>query len=73
MRRQGRVLSAEGRVSAWVIGALPLAFVAYMLVVRPDYLSPLVTDPFGWALLLGGVVLFLAGVVWLVRLSRLKV
>jgi len=73
VRRQGRVLSAEGRVSAWVIGALPLAFVAYMLVVRPDYLSPLVTDPFGWALLLGGVVLFLAGVLWLVRLSRLKV
>jgi tight adherence protein B len=73
LRRQAQVLSAEGRISAWVVGLLPLLFVGYMLVVRPAYLRPLITDPLGWAMLLGGSLLFAGGVLWLVRVSRLKV
>jgi tight adherence protein B len=73
VRRQARVLSAEGRISAWVVGVLPIAFACYMLVVRPGYLAPLVSDPFGWAMLLGGSTLFVLGAIWLARLSRLKV
>jgi tight adherence protein B len=73
LRRQTRVLSAEGRISAWIIGALPVVFTCYMLVVRPSYLRPLVTDPLGWVMLFGTVLLFVVGVFWLIRLTRLKV
>ncbi len=73
LRRQVRVLSAEGRISAWVVGLLPIAFVTYMLITRPDYLEPLVNDPLGWAMLLGGGTLFVGGIFWLSRLTNLKV
>ncbi len=73
LRRQVRVLSAEGRISAWVVGLLPIAFVAYMLIARPSYLEPLVEDKLGWAMLLGGGTLFLGGVFWLSRITNLKV
>ena len=73
LRRQVRVLSAEGRISAWVVGLLPIAFITYMLITRPDYLEPLVNDPLGWAMLLGGGTLFVGGIFWLSRLTNLKV
>ena len=40
LRRQVKVLSAEGRLSAWILGVLPLAFALYLLLVRPSYLKP---------------------------------
>lgn len=73
LRRTARVLSAEGRLSAWVLGALPPAFVAMLLVLRPEHLQPLVADQRGWAVVAGAVGLFTVGVVWLRRSIRLEV
>jgi tight adherence protein B len=73
LRRQAQVLSAEGRISAWIVGALPVVFTCYMLIVRPSYLRPLMTDPLGWMMLFGSTVLFAVGVFWLIRTARLKV
>jgi tight adherence protein B len=73
LRRQAQVLSAEGRISAWIVGALPVVFTCYMLIVRPSYLRPLVSDQLGWMMLFGSTVLFLVGVFWLIRTVRLKV
>ena len=42
-----QVLSAEGRLSAIILGALPLLFVAYLVLVRPEYIGLLVTTPLG--------------------------
>ncbi|MDP9443233.1 MAG: type II secretion system F family protein, partial [Actinomycetota bacterium] len=43
LRRQVLTLSAEGRLSAWILGGLPPAFVAYLALARPDYLRPMLT------------------------------
>ncbi|MGF1664243.1 MAG: type II secretion system F family protein, partial [Kineosporiaceae bacterium] len=61
LRRHVSALSAEGRLSAWIVGALPVVFVVYLLLARPGYLTPLVTDPVGILFLVGSVVLFVAG------------
>lgn len=71
LRRTARVLSAEGRLSAWVLGALPPAFVALLLVVRPEHLAPLTADRRGWAIVATAVTLFVIGVAWLRRAIRL--
>ena len=42
LRRQVQVLSAEGRLSAWILGLLPIVFAFYLVLVRPEYLAPLV-------------------------------
>ena len=47
LRRQVRSLSAEGRLSAWILGLLPVVFTVYLVLARPDYLRPLYATPLG--------------------------
>ena len=64
LRRQVQVLSAEGRLSAWILGGLPLVFVVYLSLVRPDVPRAAVTDAARLAMLRRlGVVLLVVGVV----------
>ena len=39
LRRQIKVLTAEGRLSAWVLGLLPFGIALYMYAVNPDYIG----------------------------------
>lgn len=73
LRRTARVLSAEGRLSAWVLGALPVGFVALLLVLRPEQLAPLVSDARGVMLVLLACTLFITGVLWLRRAVALEI
>ncbi len=73
LRRQVRVLSAEGRLSAWIVGALPVVFAIFLLVTRPDLLSVLWTDPRGVAMLLAWAVLMIVGIIWLRRVVEVEV
>jgi tight adherence protein B len=41
LQREARVLPAEGRISARVLGALPVLLILACQVMNPDYLSPL--------------------------------
>ena len=47
VRREVRVLTAEGRLSAWVLGALPVLLLVVVQVISPDYMRPLFH---GWGL-----------------------
>ena len=55
VRREVQVLTAEGRLSAYVLGGLPLFLFLMMRVINPGYLDPMLV---GW----GPVWLGLAGV-----------
>jgi tight adherence protein B len=73
VRRQVRVLSAEGRLSAWVLGGLPPLFFVYLLLVRPRYVKPLYTDPVGIVMLATSGGMFLLGVLWLRKVVQVEV
>ena len=73
LRRQVKVLTAEGRISAWILGALPIVMFVYMLFARPDFIRPLYTEPTGLLLLGTGVVLLSAGAFVLTRMVRIEV
>ena len=45
--RHVRALSAEGRMSAYVLIGLPICLGAYMFLVRRDYVRPLYTHTLG--------------------------
>lgn len=45
-----KVLSAEGRMAAWVLCLLPFAVCGAVQVINPGYMSQLFTDPFGMML-----------------------
>ena len=68
-----RVLSAEGRLSAVVLGALPVLTALVIHLIRPDFIALLWTDPAGLRWLQVAAVLFGGGVLWLWRLTRITV
>jgi tight adherence protein B len=73
LRRQVLSLSAEGRISAWVLGALPPLFLLYLLVAQRDYVMPLFTDVRGLMMLIGATLWLLVGVFWMSKLVKVEV
>lgn len=70
VRRQVQTLSAEGRISANVLIALPVLIAIVLAIVSPGYLLVFLTTPLGWALIGASVVLFAIGVLWLRAVVR---
>ena len=68
-----RVLTAEGRLSAQVLAALPPVTAAALLAVRPEFVGLLWTDPTGVRMLQASGVLMVLGGLWLWRLTRIRV
>jgi tight adherence protein B len=68
-----RVLSAEGKLSAIILAALPFLVVGFFWVSNPQYLAPLIAEPFGQALLLLASILMIAGILVLKRMVSIKV
>jgi tight adherence protein B len=73
LRRQVQVLSAEGRLSAYILFGLPVVFALYMLAVRPGYIKPLFTDPIGVIMLIGMGILLTIGGFWLRKVVTVEV
>jgi tight adherence protein B len=73
LRRQVQVLSAEGRLSAWILGALPVVFAAYLILAQPEYLLPMIQTVFGWLMIGVGFVLLVVGALWLRKTVKVEV
>ncbi|WP_418125813.1 type II secretion system F family protein [Variovorax sp. 160MFSha2.1] len=68
-----RVLSSEGRLSAWILGLMPFALAALMNVFNPEFMSPLWTDPIGQMVIKYMLVVMLVGVVLLRKIVKIRV
>jgi len=73
LRRQVKTLSAEGRLSAWILGGMPPFFVGYLALAQPTYLAPLFTQPMGWLLMGFAGVLMVVGVFWLMKSVKVEI
>jgi tight adherence protein B len=72
-QRRVRTLSAEGRMSAWVLAMVPLVLFAALTVSSPDYLPVLFSDPFGQKLAAFSVIWGAIGVFFISRIIRIDV
>ncbi|MFO7593365.1 MAG: type II secretion system F family protein [Pseudomonadota bacterium] len=72
-QRRVRTLSAEGRISAWVLTLTP--FVLFLLIsfVNPDYMPMLLESPRGGNLIGIAAVLIVVGVFWIKKILNVKV
>ena len=68
-----RVLAAEGKLSAWILTALPLGAAVMMNLVNPTFMSTLWKDPVGLALVYGCVLSMTLGIFWMWRLVKIRV
>lgn len=73
LQRHVRTLSAEGRLSAWVLMLVPLVLFAVISLTTPGYLPTLLKDPRGPPLIVSACVLAIGGMFWIRRIIRISV
>lgn len=69
-QRELFALSAETRLSAWILGLLPLVVAVLMFVLNAGYMLTMWRDPVGQTLLLVALMLEAVGALLLLRLAR---
>ena len=72
-QRKVKTLTAEGRMSAWVLALIPLLLFATIWVTTPDYLPVLVEDPRGHGMIVYGCISGVIGIAWIRRIIRIEV
>ncbi|NIA24146.1 MAG: VWA domain-containing protein [Gammaproteobacteria bacterium] len=73
LRGEIKALTAEGRISAIVLGALPFVLFAFLFATNRDYLNPLLTRVPGIIAIVVGMVLMGIGVYWLKKIVDIEV
>ena len=74
LRRQVRALSAEGRLSAYILIALPIFIFFYMLTVNYEYVSLLWTTRIGHHHdASAALVLMVVGIFWMRKVVKIEV
>jgi tight adherence protein B len=71
--RKVKTLTAEGRMSAWVLATVPLFLFATIWITTPDYLPILIEDPRGHKLIIYGAISGVIGIAWIRRIIRIEV
>lgn len=75
VRIQGevRVLTSQGRLSGWIVGALPVALLVLVSMMNPDYLTPLFHTGLGRVMLAGAAAMEAIGALLIYRIVRIEV
>ncbi len=68
-----KVLSAEGRMSAWVLTALPFGTAFMINLMNPNFMNVLFTDPMGKIMLVGSLFSMLFGVLWMRKIIQIRI
>lgn len=72
-QRKVKTLSAEGRLSAWILTLMPLGLFLMIYITTPEYLPILVESPTGRQLVVVACVLMVLGIVWIRRILKIEV
>ena len=72
-QRRVKTLSAEGRMSAWILALLPFGLFALLTVSSPDYLPVLLEHPTGQKMIAVGGFMGIVGIFWIRRIIRIDV
>ena len=71
--RKIKTLSAEGRMSAWVLAMVPLGLFVVLMITTPDYLPSLVDDERGLKMIMASIVSATIGIYWIRNILRIEV
>ena len=73
LRREVRTLSAEGRLSAYVLAGLPVVIFLFLLATRPQYIAIFWSEPIGIVMMIAMLAAFATGWVWVNKLVKVEV
>ncbi|MFM8998758.1 MAG: pilus assembly protein TadB, partial [Actinomycetota bacterium] len=63
---------AQGRMSAWIVGSLPLGFLAFLTLLTGPSIVATFATPLGAVLLVVGLGLELGAVVWMRQILAVR-
>jgi tight adherence protein B len=72
VKRQVRTISAHGRITGFVLGFLPPALALILVLIAPEHMRLLISDPIGVQMLIGAVVLQIVGVLIIKRIVNVE-
>ena len=72
VRRQVSSLSAEGKLSAYVLVALPVGVIGFLSLANPGYLAKFTQSAAGYALMVAAVLLLVVGGIWMRKVVSFK-
>ena len=72
VKRQVRVISAHGRMTGWVLAALPPCLAIALFVINPSHMMILVRDPLGVQMIAVAVVLQVMGTLIIRKLVNIE-
>jgi tight adherence protein B len=72
VRRQVRAVSAHGRITGTVLTLLPPVLAAVLMLIAPDHVMVLVTDPIGIRLTIIGIILQITGAIAIRRIVNIE-
>jgi len=73
LRHEIVALTAEGRMSAWVLGVFPPAFAVILYLIQPDYMSTLFNSTIGVMAVVVSAVMAGFGFLWLRKIMAIEV
>jgi tight adherence protein B len=73
LRRMVHTLTAQGRMSRWIVTALPIGLLLAISLINPEYTRPLFASTGGRVALMVGSVMLVAGSLVIKRIVNLKV
>ena len=73
LRRLVRTLTAQGRMSRWVLTALPIFLIVVITTLNPDYIHPLYHEPAGRVVLVIAALMVTAGSLVIRKIIDIKV
>lgn len=73
LRRKVEAISAEGKMSFWVISALPVVVVGALLLLNPGFYTQVMGDPLFWPMMSVPPVLLVTGAVIIWRMIHIRV
>ena len=73
LRSKVKVMSADGRLSAWILTLMPFALAALMNAFNPGFMAPLWTDPIGVVMLQYMFGMMAVGIVVMQKIIRIRI
>ena len=73
LRRLVRTLTAQGRLSRWIVSALPVGLLLLISAINPAYMKPLFHHTSGKVILAVGAIMIVAGSLVIKKIVEIKI
>ena len=73
LERKIKTLSAESRLSAWILTLSPFGLFFALKLASPEYIDPLYKDPRGISMVSVGIVLLAIGSLWIKKIISIEI